>query len=81
MAVPRRDRTSRTLGYALGSGFEPNVLLTVKLWVKARNEGRSPRETSVLTARHSHRLTSGGKAEPDSRSLLRSANSPLIGNP
>ncbi|MEP6912298.1 MAG: hypothetical protein ABI923_06065 [bacterium] len=47
------------LGYALGAAFGP---INPKL---SPNQGHSPGIIWLLSAGHSHPLTSGGKAEPD----------------
>jgi hypothetical protein len=47
------------LGYALGAAFWPN-----KSEGLSPNQGRSPGIIWTLSAGRSHRLTSGGKAEP-----------------
>ena len=45
-------------GYALGPGLALRIY-----WAKGRTKGRSPNVKSISTAGHSHRRTSGGKAE------------------
>ena len=52
VALPRRRGAFYLLGYALGAVFGP------------LNPKGVAREIWLLSAGHSHRLTSGGKAEP-----------------
>ena len=47
-------------GYALGSGLALRIY-----WAKGRTKGIAQNVKGTSTAGHSHRRTSGGKAEPD----------------
>ena len=57
--MPRRHQPDYFRGYAPGLGFSP-----INFWAKGRTKGIAQKLKSNRTAGHSHRLTSGGKAEP-----------------
>ena len=58
--MPRRRDAFHILGYAPWCGLWPN-----ELEGQSPDQGHSPGKIWLLSAGHSHRLTSGGKAEPN----------------
>ena len=58
--MPRRRGAFTFLGHALGAAFGPMNPKGL-----SPDQGHSPGIIWLLPAGHSHRLTSGGKAEPD----------------
>ena len=60
VALPRARGAYYIFGLCPRCGLWPN-----KSEGLSPNQGRSPGNNLLLTAGHSHRLTSGGKAEPD----------------
>ena len=63
---PAVQRSFRFLGFALGAAFGP-----IDPKGLSPNQGHSPGIIWLLSAGHSHRLTSGGKAEAHQRRTLR----------
>ena len=61
--MPRRNRSSFASGYAPGPGFARfSGLRTTFTEGQRPDQGHSPNQENRFTARHSRRLTSGGKA-------------------
>ena len=58
--MPRRRGAFYIWGYARGSGLALRIY-----WAKGRTKGAAQKGKSTRKAGHSHRLTSGGKAEPN----------------
>jgi hypothetical protein len=58
--MPRRPQPDNTRGCAPGPGLALRIH-----WVKVYIKGIAQKVRGTPTAGHSHRLTSGGKAEPD----------------
>ena len=58
VAMPRRQQQDYFPGYALGSGLALRIY-----WAQGRTKGIAQKCKGTSTAGHSHRRTSGGKAE------------------